>query len=163
VVGTWKFLYSESYADDGEITRGFGDHPKGFMIYTDDGVTLCILMRSGRKRFPGEDNSSINATLEEKAEAFDSAISHAGTWEVLDGKIIHHLTANTFPNWTDTHQVREFDISDTHLTLHPPRMLLGGKMRYGRVFWERMGSDTCVPLAPPFGDLRVPAEGTAGG
>ena len=39
VVGTWKFLYSESYADDGEITRGFGDHPRGFMVYTDDGVT----------------------------------------------------------------------------------------------------------------------------
>src|SRR6187549_1509080 len=91
VVGTWRFLYAESYAEDGEILRGYGDYPRGYMVYTDDGVTICILMRSDRPKFASPDLGF--GTDEEKVQAFDTAISHAGTWEVVDGKIIHHLNA----------------------------------------------------------------------
>ncbi|HLY84057.1 MAG TPA: lipocalin-like domain-containing protein [Acidimicrobiales bacterium] len=154
IVGTYRLLYVEQYADDGEVTRSNGDYPRGYMVYTADGITICLLMRSDRKKFAGSDLQG--GTVEERAEAFSTAVSHAGTWEVVDGKIIHHLDCNTYPNWTDTHQVREFDLSATHLTLHPPKMLMNGKMRDGRVFWERVESHTGVPLAAPFGDLRGP-------
>ncbi len=154
VVGSYRFLYAENYSDDGEILRQFGDHPRGYMVYTDDGITICILMRSDRKNFEIADVEG--GTIEERAEAWATVSAHAGTWEVVDGKIIHHLDSNTYPNWSLTDQVREFDISDTHMTLHPPKMLWNGKMREGRVFLERVTSHTGKPLNPPFGDLRDP-------
>ena len=155
VVGTYRLLYAENYAEDGEILRGFGDHPRGFMVYTADGVTICLLMKPGRTPFASPDLGG--GTAEEKAMAYDTSASHAGTWEVVGGQIIHHLTANTYPNWTDTHQARDFEVSATHLTLWVPAMLAGGKLRQGATYWERIESHTDVPLSPRFGDLRAPA------
>ena len=152
VVGTYRLLYAENYADDGEILRGFGDHPRGFMVYTADGVTICLLMKPGRASSASPDLGG--GTTDEKVMAYDSSASHAGTWEVAGGKIIHHLTANTYPNWTDTHQARDFEVSDTHLTLWVPSMLSGGKWREGATYWERVDSHTDVPLSPRFGDRR---------
>lgn len=152
VVGTYRLLYAENYAEDGEILRGFGDHPRGFMVYTDDGVTICLLMKPGRPPFASPDLAG--GTSEEKVMAYDTSASHAGTWEVSGGKIIHHLTANTYPNWTDTHQARDFDVNDTHLTLWVPSMLSGGKRREGATYWERIDSHSDTPLLPRFGDLR---------
>ena len=140
LVGTYRLVAVEHHADDGEVGYPFGVHPKGFIFYSPEGCMSATLMRGDRPLFAAGD--ILAATDGERVAAFSSSSAYAGRYEVVDGRIVHHLEVTTFPNWTGTDQVREFDVSPTHLTLYPPRMLMEGKMRRGRVHFERV-------LGPP--------------
>jgi len=136
LIGTYRLVSFESIADDGEVMQPFGENPAGFAMYTAQGYMSAILMMRERQTFPEGD--ILAAGDRERAEAFASSSAYAGRWEIVDGRIVHHLEATTFPNWTGTTQVREFELTDSHLTLFPPRMLMQGKIRRGRVHFERM-------------------------
>ena len=136
LVGTYRLLAFENYADDGEVARPFGDHPKGFIIYTGEGYMSAILMRSDRPNFAAGD--ILGGTDGEKLDAFASSSAYAGRWEIVGDQIIHHLEVTTYPNWTGTDQPRHFELTDTHFTLFPPKMMMNGKIRHGRVHWERI-------------------------
>jgi Lipocalin-like domain len=136
VVGTYRLISFENFADDGEVQRPFGDHPRGFAMYTPEGYMSAILMRSDRANFPEGD--ILGGGDRERVEAFATASAYAGRWEVVGDRIVHHLEATTYPNWTDTDQYRNFDATDTHFTLYPPRMLMQGKIRRGRVHFARI-------------------------
>ena len=136
LVGPYRLVAVEHHADDGEVGYPFGSAPKGFIVYTVEGCMSAVLMRADRPLFAAGD--ILAATDAERVAAFSSSSAYAGRYEVLDDRIVHHLEVTTYPNWSGTDQVREFDVSDTHLTLFPPRMLMQGKMRSGRVHFERM-------------------------
>ena len=136
LVGSYRLLAFENYADDGEVARPFGDDPKGFIVYTADGYMSAILMRADRPNFAAGD--ILGGTDAEKLEAFSSSSAYAGRWEIVDDRIIHHLEVTTYPNWTGTDQPRQFELTDTHFTLFPPKMIMNGKVRHGRVHWERL-------------------------
>ena len=136
LVGSYRLLSFEHFSDDGEVGRPFGEHPRGFIIYTAERYMSAILMRSDRATFAAGD--ILGGTTDEKVEAFTSSSAYAGRWEIVNNQIIHHLEATTYPNWTGTDQVRDFELTDTHFTLFPPKMLMEGKIRHGRVHWERL-------------------------
>jgi hypothetical protein len=136
LVGTYRLLSMEHYADDGEVGRPFGDNPRGFIIYTAEHYMSAILMRSDRPNFPEGD--ILAATDAQRVDAFATSSAYAGRWEIVGDQIIHHLEATTYPNWTDTDQPRNFELTDTHFTLFPPKMLMQGKIRHGRVHFERI-------------------------
>jgi len=136
LVGSYRLLAFENYADDGEVARPFGDDPKGLIVYTADGYMSAILMRADRPNFAAGD--ILGGTDAEKLEAFSSSSAYAGRWEIVDDRIIHHLEVTTYPNWTGTDQPRQFELTDTHFTLFPPKMIMNGKVRHGRVHWERL-------------------------
>jgi hypothetical protein len=129
-------LSFENYADDGEVARPFGEHPRGFIIYTADGYMSAIMMSADRPNFAAGD--ILGGNDDEKLAAFATSSAYAGRWEIVDGQIIHHLEVTTYPNWTGTDQPRDFELTDTHFTLFPPRMIMNGKIRHGRVHWERL-------------------------
>jgi len=136
LVGAYRLLAVEHHADDGEVGYPFGEGPQGFIVYTVEGLMSSILMRAARPLFAAGD--ILASTDAERVAAFSSSSAYAGSYEVVDNRIVHHLEVTTYPNWTGTDQVREFDVSATHLTLYPPRMLMEGKMRRGRVHFQRM-------------------------
>jgi hypothetical protein len=136
LVGSYRLLSFENFADDGEVARPFGDNPKGFAIYTAEHLMTAIMMRADRPNFA--DGDILAATESERVDAFATASSFAGRWEIVDDQIVHHLDVTTYPNWTGTLQYRNFELSDTHFTLFPPRMLMHGKIRRGEVRFERI-------------------------
>ncbi len=136
LVGTYRLLSFENFADDGEVQTPFGTDPRGFAMYTAEGYMSAILMVRNRPNFPEGD--ILAATDADRAAAFATSSAYAGGWEIVGDQIIHHLEATTYPNWTDTDQPRNFDLTDTHFTLYPPRMLMQGKIRRGRVHFERI-------------------------
>ncbi len=136
LIGTYRLVSFENIADDGEVMQPFGENPAGFAMYTAEGYMSAILMMRERQAFPEGD--ILAAGDRERAGAFASSSAYAGRWEIIDNRIVHHLEATTYPNWTDTTQVREFALTDSHFTLFPPRMLMQGKIRRGRVHFERI-------------------------
>jgi hypothetical protein len=136
LIGAYRVVAMEHYTDDGEIGRPYGDHPKGYIIYTAEGCMSALLMLPERPNFAAGD--ILAATEAERVAAFTTFSSFAGRYEIVGDQIIHHLDVTSYPNWTGTDQVRNFDLTDTHLTLYPPRMLMEGKIRRGRVHCERM-------------------------
>ncbi|MGA8371411.1 MAG: lipocalin-like domain-containing protein [Acidimicrobiales bacterium] len=136
LVGTYRLVSMEHYADDGEVGRPFGDAPEGFITYTPEGYMLAILSRPDRAPFV--DGDILGGSEAEQAAAFLSASSFAGRYEVRDNQVVHHLEAATFPNWKGTTQARDFELTDAHLTLFPPKLLMEGKLRRSRVHFERL-------------------------
>jgi hypothetical protein len=136
LVGTYRLLSMEHYADDGEVGRPFGDSPEGFITYTPEGYMLAIISRPDRAPF--REGDILGGSEAEQAAAFLSASSFAGRYEVRDNQVVHYLEAATFPNWKGTTQARDFELTGTHLTLYPPKLLMEGKLRSSRVHFERL-------------------------
>ena len=136
LVGTYRLLAMESFGEDGSVERNFGDHPEGFITYTPEGYMLALLSRADRPLF--RDGDIMGGSPEEQSAAFLSASSFAGRYEIRDGKVHHYLEAATFPNWKGTTQIRDYELTDTHLTLFPPKLLMNGQLRSSRVHFERL-------------------------
>ena len=136
LIGSWRLVGVESIGDAGEVERPFGESPQGLLIYTPEGTTSATLMRSGRPNFA--DGDILSASDAERIAAFGSASAFAGRYEIIGDEICHHLEVTTYPNWTGTTQLRAFELTDTHLTLYPPRMRMQGKIRRAEVRWERL-------------------------
>ena len=136
LIGSWRLLDVEHIDDDGEVGRPFGESPQGLLIYTPEGTMSATLMHSGRPNFAAAD--ILAASDAERIAAFASASAFAGRYEIVGEEICHHLEIATYPNWTGTDQLRRFELTDTHLTLYPPRMRMEGKTRRAEVRWERL-------------------------
>jgi hypothetical protein len=136
LVGTYRLLSMESFGSDGTVEHNFGAHPEGFITYTPEGYMLAILSRSDRPPFA--DGDILGGSKDEQAQAFLSASSFSGRYEIREGKVFHYLEAATFPNWKGTTQARDFELTDTHLTLYPPALLMDGQLRTSRVHFERL-------------------------
>jgi hypothetical protein len=136
LVGTYRVLSMEYYSEDGSVGRPFGDSPEGFITYTPEGYMMALLSRSDR--VPFVDGDILGGTQAEQVGAFLSASSFAGRYEIVDGQIHHHLEAASFPNWKGTTQPRNFELTETHLNLYPPALLMDGQMRTSRVELERL-------------------------
>jgi hypothetical protein len=136
LVGTYRLLSMESFAQDGTVEHNFGDHPEGFLIYTPEGYMLAILSRPDRAPF--RDGDILGGSPAERSAAFLSASSFAGRYEIRDGKVHHYLEAASFPNWKGTTQVRDYELTETHLTLYPPKLLINGQLRSSRLHFERL-------------------------
>jgi hypothetical protein len=136
LVGTYRLLSMESTAEDGTVERNFGENPDGFITYTPEGYMLAILSRSDRKAFAAGD--ILRGTTEEQSAAFNEASAFSGRYEIKAGKVFHYLEAATFPNWKGTTQARDYEVTDTHLTLYPPKLLMNGRLRSSRVHFERL-------------------------
>ena len=136
LIGTYRLLGMEHFTADGEVGMPFGEHPTGLIMYTPEGYMSAILMQGGRPNFAEGD--ILAGRDDERIAAFASASAYAGRYEVVGDQIIHHLEATTYPNWSGTDQPRHFELTETHLTLFPPEMLMQGKIRRGRVRFERI-------------------------
>jgi hypothetical protein len=141
LIGAWVLQSYEARSIDGsEVIYPLGVDPRGIIMYTPDGYMSAQLMRSGRKRFSGDDMQL--APNDELAAAASGYLTYAGPYNVVrDGLIAHHVEVSLLPNWIGGTQYRAAYLSGSVLQLGPPEpVLIDGQHRNLRLVWHRAGS-----------------------
>jgi len=136
-VGTWQLVSFELRDDDGHVTYLYGKDAIGYIMYAEDGYMSVVIMTASRPKF-ARGNILLGST-EEKAAAAETYLSYCGKYEILDGKVIHHVEASLFPNWLGVDQERFFEFKGDRLLLStPPIIYNNGQRLTGYVLWERV-------------------------
>jgi hypothetical protein len=135
LVGTWELESVELRDSAGQVVYPLGEHPKGFLIYGQDGHMGVCLTREGRTLFSSGDMGV--GTEKEKTEAFDTFVSYFGRYEMLDHDVLHQIKASLFPNWTGTVQRRHFKFEEDRLVLTSEPYVTHGRTQVARVVWKR--------------------------
>ncbi|MGW4767298.1 lipocalin-like domain-containing protein [Nocardia sp. NPDC004278] len=141
LIGSWQLADWKVFTTNGPIDPPLGPAQRctGLLIYTSEGTMSAHLTLTDRMRFA--DASLDGGSVEEKAGAYSSIISYAGTWDAdnATGRVIHHVRMATFPNFvgTDLERLCVFDDADT-LKLDTPPMAMGGEARPSYILWRRL-------------------------
>jgi hypothetical protein len=142
IVGTWRLLavYSWTDKDKKDLNKeAYGPHPKGFNTYTEDGRMSVIETYDQRK--PLSVNDLVRAPAEERAEAYASVVTYAGTYTWKDDTVIHHQEVQPTPgrNAGGSDQVRivRFHGPDRVSLLTPP-VSRNGVQELHEMIWERV-------------------------
>jgi hypothetical protein len=134
-VGAWRLLSWENRSADGRVSHPLGREISGYILYSADGYMNVAIMAAGRPRYGGDD--ALGGTVDERARAAKTYLSYAGTYELGDGEIIHHVQVSLFPNWVGGEQRRFYELDGDRLTLSTAPMLLAGIERRAFLVWER--------------------------
>ena len=136
LVGTWH-LARWDYAVDGE-PRGYpmGEDARGQIVYAPDGHMSAILCTAER---PAVSSSQLaKASVEERAQVAATYLNYAGSWDLADEVVTHHVQFALFPNWVGTDLVREVSWEgDTLLLTTVPETTSGGQTVVNRLYWRR--------------------------
>ncbi len=137
-VGSWKLLSSEYRSEDGEVIYPMGHEVQGRLTYDDKGRMIVMHMSANRPRFASDDYA--RATPDETVAAFRSCRAYYGTYDVDEKKgiVTHHVEGATIPNWKGRDNVRFYKLEGKHLTLTTTPQLIDGKLRAGKLVWERL-------------------------
>lgn len=135
ILGTWNLIKWSNRLDDGTEIYPFGEDLKGYIHYAEDGHLFVHIMMAGRTNYSGSD--PFKGTLDEDAAAIKSQLSYAGTYEFIDGKIIHHVSISSFPNWVGGDQVRDFKFVDEYLHLSLTGAQLQGQNVTATLTWKQ--------------------------
>jgi hypothetical protein len=138
VVGTWRLRsFERRDTAGGLLAHLFGEAPLGYLTYTESGHFHLNVMRRGRERFRGTTPES--GTNAERAAAFSSSLSYAGTWTISTepgtSVMTHHVEISSFPNWTDLNLRRAFTVTTRELVLIASEGLPRGERVVVR--WDR--------------------------
>jgi hypothetical protein len=138
LMGSWH-LARWDFTVDGE-PRGFpmGEDARGQIVYASDGQMSAILCQADRPPFGV---SQFNKGTEaERLRAAGSYINYAGSWDLADEVVTHHVEFCTFPDWVGTDLVREVSRQGDQLVLTTaPETTSAGATVVNRLFWRRPG------------------------
>jgi len=96
----------------------------------------AIVSHGGRK--PLSSGDRISASVEERAEAFATLFAYAGSYNVVDDKVVHHVEIASVENWVNTDLTRLVRFDGDRLTLMTPPTSVGGKILTTELVWERV-------------------------
>jgi len=119
LVGTWKFVsYVRTDPATGKNIDIFGEHPRGWLIYTTEGRMMVIVVPEKRK--PLEQDA-------DRIEHHKQMVAYTGRYSVTDDKVIHHVDAAWNEAWIGTDIVRSYKIAGDWLiiTTAPTKYGLG--------------------------------------
>ena len=136
LTGTWT-LQSMSFVDEatGKATYDFGEHPKGYAIYTPGGYMSVLINAEGRQPIPA---ASQNAT-ELRAKLMTTMTAHAGPYRYSDGKLINQVQVAHDPRMVGQELVRFIRVIDNnHYESTTPATDTGNGKRVKVVLiWQR--------------------------
>jgi hypothetical protein len=109
LVGTWQFVIAEITTADGKKTLPFGDHPKGMLIFTQDGHFSQVHVSSGLPRIAS--NNRLAGTDADNKAIVQGTLALFGTYTVDEQKktLTFNIQASTYPNAEGTSQTRTID------------------------------------------------------
>ena len=112
--GTWHLVsFTRTIVATGEVTDVFGEAPRGFITYGDDGRMMVLIVRDGRPK-PGNPDA---ITDQEALSLFRGMAAYGGTY-TCDGKtVVHHVDISWNEIWTGTDQVRDVKFEGNRLVL----------------------------------------------
>ena len=132
IAGTWTLNTWRRVDGDGNWTYPFGEHPRGILVYAEDGGMAVQMVVADRPKLDTSD--PIGGSVEERAGAYSSCLSYFGEYEVQTDKVVHKVHAALFPNWSDTEQARPFVLKGNGLVL---QMKDAEGNLTGEILWER--------------------------
>jgi len=138
LVGTWKLESATITTEQGEVRNSWGEHPIGFLTYTEQGRMSAILTVDGRKPLTVSD--FISAPANERAEAFATMTAYAGRY-TFDGKeVTHHVEAASMPNDVGAELKRLVTLDRDRLVLLVAKPYLRGgiMVRSQQLVWRRI-------------------------
>jgi hypothetical protein len=140
LVGTWKLVSASNVTDKGIVKNEvYGRNPTGFLTYTADGRMMAIITDGGRKLLSKYWRA---APAEEKAQAFSTSLSYAGTFTVSGNTVTHHVEASSDQNRVHKDLVRVVvKLEDDRVTLRTTTPLVwddGVQYAYQELVWSRM-------------------------
>jgi hypothetical protein len=104
LVGTWKLVSASNVTDKGIVmNEPYGQTFTGLLTYTPDGRMMALVTWGERKPLS---NGFFATPAKEKAEAYATSLSYAGTFTLNGQKVTHHVEASSIPNWVNTDLVR---------------------------------------------------------
>ncbi|HEK1690805.1 TPA: lipocalin-like domain-containing protein [Pseudomonas putida] len=118
LIGTWVLeTYTEYPVDGSAPVYPFGEHPEGFIIYSEDGYMSAQLSMPNRASFSSGD--WFEGTDEEYRAQGLSYISYSGPFNVdeASGELTHTIAVSMFPNWIGQVQPRTVKLAGETLEL----------------------------------------------
>ena len=113
LLGTWKMVsWVREVVATGETIDALGPNPVGYITYCRDGRVMTLEV--GKERITPK---GLVPTAEEKCALFDTMLAYAGNYTVDSEKVIHHVDASWNQTWTDTDQVRFYQLDGDTLTI----------------------------------------------
>ena len=103
-IGAWSLVDWRIEYADGAVTQPFGASAQGYIVYAPNGIMTATICKAGRTNF-GIANAR-NATIEQKAAAFDSYFHYAGPWHLDGDHVVHAVTMSLNPDMAGTDQRR---------------------------------------------------------
>lgn len=140
LVGTWGLVrFVLSFSDGRPDVYPFGADAKGLIVYSAEGWMSAILSRADRGGFSATRlESASTAPLEEKAAAFDSYLSYAGTYRLEADEVIHDVHFALAPNTVGTQQRRRIAWDGRLLQLSYTLNARSGITRRYQLTWQRI-------------------------
>jgi Lipocalin-like domain len=109
IVGTWRFLaYVRTDPTTGKNTNVFGEHPRGWLIYTAEGRMMVIVVPESRKPLEKD---------KDRIAHHKQMVSYTGRYTVAGDKVIHHVDVAWNEAWIGTDLVRSYKITGDRLTI----------------------------------------------
>lgn len=108
LIGRWDIIAWEQRYDDGRVQRPMGEHLQGFIRYTAEGDMICMISKAERPAF--KTGGQWDASDSEKAQAYQSILAYAGTFELEGDQVTHHVDISLFPNWRGGAQKRRLEL-----------------------------------------------------
>ena len=118
--------------------------PDAYIMYSPGGHMMSVTIEENRRPPAGP-----VLTDEERIRLFKSIVSaYAGTYEVEDNKVTHHVEMSWNEAWTGTNQVRHFSVDGDTMILETTPRTTGTDSRefINTLIWERVEA---FPQATP--------------
>jgi len=135
IIGVWKLVDARTIAVETGVTRSaYGDTATGFIHYSDTGRMMALITHGGRENLDGDRQSCPD---DQKARAFTTSISYAGTYSIKGDRVIHHVEASSYQNWVGTDLIRIFRTDGNKVTLETVPQPQNGVISVLELEWER--------------------------
>jgi hypothetical protein len=131
IVGSWKLLSVVAEDETGKTSSPFGEHPKGYLIYTSEGRMMGLFVHEKRSP-PRIDEDRINL--------HKYMVAYSGRYTVEGEKVVHHVDISWDERLTGTDQIRFIKLEGDKLTIKTPPIqnpFTGLGSITGVLVWER--------------------------
>ncbi len=135
IAGIWKLKsYARRFLDTGETRRDMLPH--AYIMYSPGGHMMSITVEENRHAPAGP-----VLTDEERIHLFTTIVSaYAGTYEIDQDTVTHHVEMSWNEAWSGTQQVRRWSVSGDTLTLETTPRTAGTDSRefINTLTWQRV-------------------------
>ena len=128
LVGTWRLIeYSDFDTVNNRWTHPYGDHPKGYFTYTNNGI--INLNGSAEKPLDIPPDSEYIRPLTLGA-VLDNAWGYFGTYSIdsINSVVTHHVKGGSVISYIGTDQHRQFIIKGDTLLIGDPTFKVGKRV-----------------------------------
>jgi|GEM_PF-740834 len=114
IEGRWEIVSWRQAYDDGRVALPMGEHLTGFADYRNGRVTI-MLAQADRPHFAT--GGQWDASLAEKARAYETGLFYAGRYAVDGDMVLHEIEIASYPNWVGSTQKRRMMLQGNRLQL----------------------------------------------